>query len=29
LIGAWVNAGAPETDIFDYTGVDGKNFFLS
>ena len=26
LIGAWVNAGAPETDTFEYTGVDGKTY---
>ncbi|MEJ2749855.1 MAG: hypothetical protein P8183_18390, partial [Anaerolineae bacterium] len=24
LIGAWVEAGAPETDSFDYTGYDGN-----
>ncbi len=26
LIGAWVDAGAPETELFDYTGVDGKTY---
>ncbi|MBI5944346.1 MAG: hypothetical protein HY864_08260 [Chloroflexi bacterium] len=26
VIGAWVKAGAPETDPFDYTGVDGNTY---
>ena len=26
LIAAWVNAGAPETDAFDYEGVDGNTY---
>ena len=26
LIGAWVDAGAPETDPFDYTGIDGGSY---
>lgn len=25
LVGAWVNAGSPETDAFPFTGVDGQN----
>jgi len=26
LIGAWVEAGAPETNAFDYTGIDGQTY---
>ena len=26
LIAAWVESGSPETDAFDYTGVDGKTY---
>jgi hypothetical protein len=26
LIAAWVNAGAPETEPFDYTGIDGNTY---
>ncbi|RJP51612.1 MAG: hypothetical protein C4557_07720 [Anaerolineaceae bacterium] len=26
LIAAWVNAGSPETDAFDYEGVDGNTY---
>ena len=26
IIGAWVQAGAPETDSFDYTGMDGNTY---
>ncbi len=26
LIGAWVDAGAPKTDSFDYKGVDGNTY---
>jgi hypothetical protein len=26
LIAAWVEAGAPETEAFDYTGVDGNTY---
>ena len=26
LIAAWVDAGAPETDAFDYTGVDDNTY---
>ncbi len=26
LIGAWVEAGAPETEPFNYTGIDGKTY---
>jgi len=29
LIGAWVEAGAPETDEFDYTGIDGETYQAS
>jgi len=26
VISAWVNAGAPESDTFDYVGLDGKDY---
>ncbi|MBT3189837.1 MAG: hypothetical protein HN736_11225 [Anaerolineae bacterium] len=26
LLGAWADAGAPETDAFEYTGVDGNTY---